>query len=243
MSVRKDPKLSVMKALFTKSGNQCAYPECREPVIDDRNILVAEVCHINAVKKQDARWNVDLDDEYLRSYDNLIILCHRHHKRIDALENEYPIQKLKAMRDNHEDLMAFSGFTPSDSAIAQSIFDLTEKSFTWNLEFVADEVEALIKDGLIWAQQHTNRMEQNVCAVLDAQLHFLYLSLLTRLTKNLIIDFISKQEKWEQSRQEISNNSVESHGGSLAALEFSIAYANETRNRISLFRTFLDKGH
>lgn len=85
MAERIPPKTSTLKALFAKSGNLCAFPGCDQPIIDDRNLFIAEVCHINAVKKLGARYDPEKSDEYLRSFENLIILCHPHHKRIDSV--------------------------------------------------------------------------------------------------------------------------------------------------------------
>ena len=99
---RKRPKESVIKALFAKSGNQCAFPACDHPLIDDKNILVCELCHINAISEEGARYDASLSEDALRDYDNLILLCHAHHRRIDSLENEYPVDKIKMYKHEHE---------------------------------------------------------------------------------------------------------------------------------------------
>lgn len=236
MAERKEPKPSTIKALFAKSGNQCAYPGCTLPLVDDQNILVAEVCHINAVKKRDARWDNSLDAEFLRSYENLILLCHGHHKRIDFLAADYSVQRLQEMRRNHEDTVQASAFQVEDSIIAESIFELTAEDFSWDLERVADDVEALIADGTVWAQQHMNRMEANVCSVLDAQMHFLYLKALRQLPTQQKLSFIVRHEAWKEERSAHSEASVEFHGGSLAPLEYAMAYAEATRQRIAHLR-------
>jgi uncharacterized protein YecT (DUF1311 family) len=193
------------------------------------------------VKKQDARWDSSLNEEYLRSYDNLILLCHGHHKRIDTLEGDYSIERLKQMRRNHEDSVSTSTFQVSDSVIVESIFEMTAEDFCWDLEDVANEMEYLISNGTIWAQQPMNRMERNVCTVLDAQLHFLYLRILRMLPHQEKISFIVRHEAWKNERQAHSEASIESHGGTLAPLEFAIAYAGETRERIAHFRATIDK--
>jgi uncharacterized protein YecT (DUF1311 family) len=236
MAERREPKPSTIKALFAKSGNQCAYPGCSLPLVDDQNILVAEVCHINAVKKQDARWDGAVDADFLRSYENLILLCHGHHKRIDSLAGKYPVERLQEMRRNHEDTVLTSAFQVEDSIIAESIFELTAEDFSWDLERVADDVEALISDGTVWAQQHMNRMEANVCSVLDAQMHFLYLKALRQLPPQQKLTFIVRHEAWKSERCAHSEASVESHGGSLAPLEYAMAYAEATRRRIAHLR-------
>lgn len=71
---RKRPTESTIKALFAKSGNQCSFPKCNHALIDDKNLVIGELCHINAVNKKDARFDPSLSDNELREYDNLILL-------------------------------------------------------------------------------------------------------------------------------------------------------------------------
>ena len=57
---RKQPTPSTIKALFAKSGNQCAFSDCTHPLVDELNILVGELCHISAVNEKDARFEVEM---------------------------------------------------------------------------------------------------------------------------------------------------------------------------------------
>ncbi len=42
------PKAEILRALFARSGNQCAFPGCTQPLINDKNKFIAQVCHIEA---------------------------------------------------------------------------------------------------------------------------------------------------------------------------------------------------
>ena len=65
---RLKPKGTTIKALFAKSGNQCAFPKCEEQLIDDKYICIGELCHIEAVNENGPRFNPNSNDEYRRSY-------------------------------------------------------------------------------------------------------------------------------------------------------------------------------
>jgi hypothetical protein len=71
---RLPPKPSTIKALFARSGNQCAFEGCDRPIVDDLNLFVGEVCHIYPVCKGEARYNHTISSEDLRSFENLVLL-------------------------------------------------------------------------------------------------------------------------------------------------------------------------
>lgn len=97
---------SVKRLLYAKSGNSCAW--CFSPLILDNTTNASEICHINAVNENGARYNPNLTNEYVNSYDNLILLCPRCHKIIDSKENEaeYTVDLIKQQKKAHEDRVA-----------------------------------------------------------------------------------------------------------------------------------------
>lgn len=99
---RKRLKLTTLKALFAKSGNQCAFPDCTNKLIVDENIFVGQVAHIKAASSEGPRYDENLSDEERREYDNLILLCYEHHKIIDSLPERFDAQKLIEIKKNHE---------------------------------------------------------------------------------------------------------------------------------------------
>jgi len=76
---RKSPTSQTLRALLAKSGNQCAFPDCNHPLINEKNKLIAQLCHIEAANKGGERYNPNQDDEQRRGYENLLFLCYRHH--------------------------------------------------------------------------------------------------------------------------------------------------------------------
>lgn len=98
---RKSPTYETIKALLARSGNQCAYPECTHPIINQKNKLIAQLCHIEAANEGGERFNPNQNDEDRRDYDNLLFLCYRHHVETNDIE-EFTVQRLKQIKYNHE---------------------------------------------------------------------------------------------------------------------------------------------
>lgn len=89
------------RLLFARTGNQCAFPGCSHPLIDEDDTFVAQVCHIEAARPGGPRYNADKTDEDRRSVKNLIVLCYRHHKKTDDAEL-YDASCLRRMKREHE---------------------------------------------------------------------------------------------------------------------------------------------
>lgn len=64
----------------------------------------SEICHIEAVNEDGARYNPNLTDEYVNSYENLILLCANCHTFADNKlnENVCSVEMLKRMKCAHE---------------------------------------------------------------------------------------------------------------------------------------------
>ncbi|MCY4321523.1 MAG: hypothetical protein OXC37_03845 [Bdellovibrionaceae bacterium] len=106
-------KKTTLKALFGKSGNQCAFPECKEQLIDEENNCIGQLCHIESANETGARFNPDSNDEYRRSYENLILLCPTHHYKIDK-SKKFSTEKLKSIKTDHEKIFQHSNFKVND---------------------------------------------------------------------------------------------------------------------------------
>lgn len=113
---RLSPKLETLRALFARSGNQCAFPGCTHPLVNGDNLFIAQVCHIEAASSGGERFNLYSDDEYRRSYDNLILLCYPHHIETDDVDR-YPVEKLREMKLNHEQLLEKSSFKINEAVL------------------------------------------------------------------------------------------------------------------------------
>ncbi len=117
---RKAPKLEVIKALLARSGNQCAFPNCSHPIINDKNKLIAQLCHIESANNGGERYNKQQNDEERRDYENLIFFCYRHHVETND-EKDFTVEKLKEIKSKHESKFKESNFKIEKKRILQEI--------------------------------------------------------------------------------------------------------------------------
>ncbi len=116
---RQAPTSSTIRALFLKSGNACAFPGCTHKLVTEDLLFVAEVCHIEAANPGGARYNPSSLNEDRRSYNNLMILCHAHHRRVDAEPDTYTVEQLRQMKAEHESLVQDLVFEADASVVSQ----------------------------------------------------------------------------------------------------------------------------
>ena len=95
------PKQDVLRKLYIKSGNECAFPGCHNVLVNEKGTFVGEVCHIEAALPGGERFNPNMTNEERRSYDNLMLMCHYHHVETDDVK-EYPVEKMKQIKRDHE---------------------------------------------------------------------------------------------------------------------------------------------
>ena len=93
---------STRQRLFSMSGNQCAYPECEQELYEESDsTLYGAICHISAASKEGPRYIKSMTNEERRGYDNLILLCDKHHKQVDNNSELYSIEYLKELKAKH----------------------------------------------------------------------------------------------------------------------------------------------
>ncbi|RUA31361.1 MAG: hypothetical protein DSY77_13145, partial [Bacteroidetes bacterium] len=94
------PTTKTLRALFAKSGNRCAFPNCEHPLIDEDQNFVAQVCHIEDALPG-GRFNENISNEETRLYDNLILFCYKHHVQTNNI-HKFPVSKLREIKTKHE---------------------------------------------------------------------------------------------------------------------------------------------
>ena len=95
------PSNPTIKRLFARSGNRCAFPRCTATLIDG-DTVVGKICHIKGAKPGSARYDASQSAAERHGFDNLILLCGRHHDVIDADEEAYTVERLLKTKDDHE---------------------------------------------------------------------------------------------------------------------------------------------
>ena len=163
MSARKPIPSNVIRQLLAKSGNRCAFTGCTEKIFTDDNLYIANYCHINAVN-QGKRYDAALSEDYINSFENLMVMCYRHHKEVDADENKYTVPVLKEMKQKHE-----NSFTAELTISAELVIDAMEKGMQQLLDILQsinnrfDNVESMLTDlhrGLYKGSQSMDLTEQ-----------------------------------------------------------------------------------
>lgn len=84
------------------SGNMCAFPECRSPLVEPGGTITGEICHIRAQKPGGARFDGTQTETDRQGYKNLILLCGQHHKIVDAKAALYSVDVLERMKTVQE---------------------------------------------------------------------------------------------------------------------------------------------
>jgi hypothetical protein len=115
----------VLRPLFARSGNVCAYPGCTAVLIDDENGLVGEVCHIEAAEPRGARFNPNQSDDERRGYTNLLVLCHPHHIETNKVD-EYTVERLKGIKAAHERQFKKNQYKIDETALYKISFQMEE---------------------------------------------------------------------------------------------------------------------
>lgn len=110
------PKSDVLRALFARSGNRCAFPGCTASLINDRNKFIAQVCHIEAAEPGGERNNPIQTDEERRDYANLVLFCYPHHVETDDVD-QYSVQRLREMKASHEQQFEKDPFKVDESLL------------------------------------------------------------------------------------------------------------------------------
>ena len=139
---RLTPKLETIRALFARSGNQCAFPGCVHSLVNDKQKFIGQVCHIEAAMTDGERFNPQQTDEDRRSYKNLLILCYQHHIETDEVE-EFPVELMINIKQEHEANFLKSDFKIDEAALHKLMRDVETY---WDKIEVLNTVEHTMED-------------------------------------------------------------------------------------------------
>jgi len=112
--------LKTHKLLWGRSGNKCAFAECRNDLVADETesddeSIIGDEAHIVSRKYDGPRGTSVLTSEERDKYDNLILLCRKHHKIIDDQFIFYTVEKLRELKSAHESWVKESLSTDKDA--------------------------------------------------------------------------------------------------------------------------------
>lgn len=147
---RKEPVKEVLRALFARSGNQCAFPGCTQSLISTNNKFIGQLCHIEAASPGGERYNSNQTDEERRAYDNLILMCYPHHIETDDTE-AYTVDTLKEIKYQHESSSQANTFKVNEEVIYRLASEMEsywgEINLLNSVKHVCEEYAVPIKSG------------------------------------------------------------------------------------------------
>ncbi len=98
--------ISQQRILFQRSGNRCAFPDCGRVLTSTspsgETVVLGEMAHVVAESPDGPRGDSSLTLEERNRYENLILLCNTHHQLIDSQFQTFPVERLRAMKEDHE---------------------------------------------------------------------------------------------------------------------------------------------
>ncbi|MCU0873430.1 MAG: hypothetical protein MUE50_13900 [Pirellulaceae bacterium] len=104
-SIHRDYLDRDIKLLWGLSAARCAV--CRTGLVaegtpTDRQVVVGKMGHIYAHSPGGPRPDATKSPDFLRSYENLILVCGTHHDLIDGQRSTYTVEELLRIKQEHE---------------------------------------------------------------------------------------------------------------------------------------------
>jgi hypothetical protein len=99
--------LRTHKMLWGRSGNTCAFPNCKKELVMDISetddiSIIGEEAHIVSRETNGPRGISPLSEEQRDKFGNLILMCSIHHKIIDDNPETYSVELLHKYKNAHE---------------------------------------------------------------------------------------------------------------------------------------------
>ena len=200
---RKAPNIATLRRLFALSGNKCAFPGCSHELINNEGVYTAQLCHIEAAEEGGQRFNKNQTVEDRRGFENLLLMCHKHHKITDNIE-KYSVEKLKEIKFNHE-----SRFESNLYQISNNILDNVLDSIEDQLSMIIDQNKQTHQSlNSIITEISTLKEERNKVVIGNTNLNssFLKIGLKLRKQKKLTsaIEYFKtlEMETWDDYTEE-----------------------------------------
>ncbi len=149
--------LAEQKKLLLRSGNRCAFDDCRRELTSEEGsdtVLLGEIAHIVAERPDGPRGQSAMTAEERNRYENLILLCNIHHQLVDSAPEHYSVARLLAIREAHERWVAQRLSVPPTSPVPAMVRDVLHSTllpvveiprFIYGAPFAGTDPEAVRK--------------------------------------------------------------------------------------------------
>lgn len=143
-------KEDVIRKLQILSGNQCAFPTCKQSLLeaDDADTYVGQICHIKAESPKGPRYDPDQTEEERNGFENLLIMCGTHHTVIDRNAKKYTVEVLVKIKHDHE--VQFRGDADANEGVVEKLLEAIPigiRSFSRGTEYMDSQMSALLDLG------------------------------------------------------------------------------------------------
>ena len=144
------------KWLYARSGNRCAYPDCANLLIDETGAVTSTISHIKGNNPGSARYDASQAEEGRQHYDNLILLCAIHARRVDHLPNEprYTVELLEGWKVRHENSVVV--VAPTSDGIATALLAQPSSTVGQSTGVTGDDAQLIYR--FIHSQQAVARI-------------------------------------------------------------------------------------
>lgn len=137
------------KILWTRAADRCAICRCKltqDPRhSSDREAVLGTECHIVARRRGGPRSGT-ISEREVDGYKNLILLCPTHHKVVDDQPNEYTVDALRAIKEQHEEWVdeTLEWRSELPDALWEKVKEQAEALRLEHIEGAPEEVEKLV---------------------------------------------------------------------------------------------------
>lgn len=100
--------ISTQNSLWGRAAGRCEFAGCNKPLwkssVTSERVNIAQKAHIYSFSEEGPRGNDGVASDDLNSIDNLILVCHECHRKIDAAADggRYPASLVLEMKREHE---------------------------------------------------------------------------------------------------------------------------------------------
>lgn len=163
------PSDATIKRLYAVSGNRCAFPECKSPLVHEGKVT-GRICHIKGNKPASKRYDPNQSEEARQDFDNLVLMCPIHHDVIDADEVAYTVERLVTLKAEREQAQAKQE-EPSDSVVQQFVANLSGNTITHgSLIFTQNQMGGQVAHSITNVGPQSRKIPPNAANVLISEL-------------------------------------------------------------------------
>ncbi len=246
--MRKKPTQATVNKLLSLSGNQCAFPNCEENLVNAEGTLIGEICHIEAAEPGGERYNPEQDDEDRRSLSNLLLLCANHHRATNNIDI-YDVATLGEIKAEHEKRYHKNPYAASEGVRDQldQILESIEKPKTVNSYSVEIVTDSQHRADMAEIQHEFNSQAQNVTSRLSgtsaaAVAQSAYQSAASKKRRNQMRKKANSDRMYELEKKDIEDEFAEKADHVKAEMgRRGMTHSGENKRRLAQVREQLNR--